>query len=100
LTFSINISTYLLQPTTTIPPVQRMWKNFCQSLNTTEYRERTARLTSTRALTPLTCELWQDQCSITFSDLWSHHCEECKQLLSPFLFVTYNNYRKNSFQII
>jgi hypothetical protein len=24
---------------------------------------------------PSTCELWQFWCSLTFSDLWSHHCE-------------------------
>jgi hypothetical protein len=40
--------TYLLQPTTTIPPVQRIWKEFI---------ERATRLTPTIAMAPFTCEL-------------------------------------------
>jgi len=26
-------------------------------------------------MAPLTCELWQVWCALTFSDLWSQHCE-------------------------
>jgi hypothetical protein len=32
-------------------------------------------LTPTRGMAPLTCELWQAWCSLTFSDVWSQHCE-------------------------
>jgi hypothetical protein len=40
--------TYILQPTTTIPPVQRIWKEFI---------ERATRLTPTITVAPFTCEL-------------------------------------------
>jgi hypothetical protein len=33
------------------------------------------RLTPTRGVTPLTWELWQVFCSLSFSYLWSQHCE-------------------------
>jgi hypothetical protein len=45
---ALNYLTYLLQPTTTIPPVQRIWKEFI---------ERATRLALTIAMAPFTCEL-------------------------------------------
>jgi hypothetical protein len=56
-------------------------KNFCQSLDLGRIatkRERATRLSPTRALAPLTCELWQDWCSLTFFDLRCHHCKGSK----------------------
>jgi hypothetical protein len=35
-------------------------------------------LTPTRAMAPLTRELWQVWCSVTLSDPWSHHCAGSK----------------------
>ncbi len=75
--------TYLLQPTTTIPALQRTWKEFLPSLDQGRIeikREQQTRLTRTRAMALSTCELWQTVwCSLTFSDLWSHHCEGSKK---------------------
>ncbi len=83
--------TYLLEPTaTTIPPVQRTWKEFLPSLdqgridsNQESEREKATRLTPKRAarVATLTCELWQVWCSVTFSDRWSHHCKGSKTFL-------------------
>jgi hypothetical protein len=57
--------------------LQRMWKQFLPRFGP-QYdsnHERTTRLIPTRAMATLTCELWHEWCSVTFSALWSHHCE-------------------------
>jgi hypothetical protein len=72
--------------------VQRIWKEFI---------ERATRLTPTIAMAPFTCELWKDWCSVTFSELWSHHCKGSKELLPQFLSPTSRNCsRKTSYQIV
>jgi hypothetical protein len=44
----------------------------------------------------LTCEFWQDWCSVTFSDLWSHHSKGFEKNCQPqFLSLTSRNCRKN-----
>ncbi len=49
--------TYLLQPTTTIPPVQRTSNEFLPRLDQDSNQERAIRLTTTRGIVPSTCEL-------------------------------------------
>ncbi len=34
-------------------------------------------------MAPLTCELWQDWSSVTFSDLWSHDCQRSLEQALP-----------------
>ncbi len=72
---------YLPQPMTISPPMQRTWKEFLPKFRPQQdsNQEIATRLTPTRALAPLTYELWQDWCSVTISDLWSHHCEGSKK---------------------
>jgi hypothetical protein len=60
-------------------------------------QERAARLTSTRATTPLTCEFWQGWCSVTFSDPWFHHCEGSKRNYSHHFSLWPTATRKSSF---
>jgi hypothetical protein len=55
--------------------------NFCQSLDhgrTTTKRESN-KIDTDRSMSPLTCEFWQDSCSVTFSDLWFHYCKGSKK---------------------
>jgi hypothetical protein len=68
-------STYLLQPTTTILPAQMDMKELLPTIRPWQdnNQERAARLTST---THVNSEDWS---SVTFSDLWSHHCEGSKK---------------------
>ncbi len=49
--------TYLLQPTTNIPPVQRTSNEFLPRLDQDSNQERVTRLTTRRAMVPSTCEL-------------------------------------------
>jgi hypothetical protein len=42
-------------------------------------RERARRLTPTRAMAPLKCEVWPDRRSVTSSDRWPHHFEGSKK---------------------
>jgi len=70
--------THLLQPTTSIPLVQRIWEKILPSLD--QGRIVTKRgATRLTAMAILTCELWQDWCSVTLSALWSHNCEGSKK---------------------
>jgi hypothetical protein len=66
-------------------------------------QERATQLKRTRAVAPLTGELWQVWYSDTFSDLWSHHhilWRIQKDLPPQFLSLTCRDCRKTSFQII
>jgi hypothetical protein len=51
---------------------QSFEKNFCQSLHHNRIEiKRKEWHQHLSSMAPLTCELWQDWCSVTFSDLWS-----------------------------
>jgi hypothetical protein len=61
--------------------VQRIWEKILPSLD--QGRIVTKRgATRLTAMAILTCELWQDWCSVTLSALWSHHCEGSKKNFS------------------
>ncbi len=64
-----------------IPPAQRSWQEFLPKFRQwhDSNQDRATWLTPTRAMVLLTCESWQDWCSVTFSDLWSNHCEGSKR---------------------
>jgi hypothetical protein len=67
--------TYLLHPTTIIPPVQRTSTKFLPSLD----QVGTKRGQQDWHQQQLLWLHWHVRCSVTFSDLWSHHCEGFKK---------------------
>ncbi len=79
LTFSMSkrILSYHMHILTfsSLPVLSNQWKgsemNFCQCFTPWQDNnpQKATSLTPTRALAPMTCELWQGRCSITFSDL-------------------------------
>ncbi len=74
-------------------------KNSCQRLDHDRIatKESATRLTPTRARAALTCELWQDWYSVTFSGLWSHHCEGSERTPATVsLSLTFRRCRKTS----
>ncbi len=80
---------------------QSFEKNFCQSLYhgriEIKRKECHEHLSS---MAPLTCELWQDWCSFSFSDLWSQQARIHEELLPQSLFLTCRNCQKTSYQIM
>jgi hypothetical protein len=82
----------------------RILKNFnvqneeCHNYDNNQQREK--RLTPTRGIAPLTCELWQVWCSVTFSDLWSQHCEGSLKNSCHSFCVTFRDWRKTSCQMV
>jgi hypothetical protein len=74
--------TYVLQPTVTTPPVQRVWEEFLPKFRPWQdgNQERATKIDTNKSYGSIDMwTLWQSWCPVTFSDPWSPPCKGSKK---------------------